>query len=431
MKVFWREREKGRTGPIRNPKNGAEKLSLAYGKGAERRGRVPGSIRRGRTFAKRDFSGGEKVHRYKPKGGVFLQPVVKEFQPGRWFEPRAEIRCRTLGKADRKPAFCGGVGAIRREGGRRRHVAGAGRGKTAPADAASSGSGRGAKNAVRSRSGQEARRKCRFAGKNREDCKRNENARKYETDVPARRKQGADDSPSLVSEGRFRKGKKDEGCRCCEKQKNAGKGRKRKAQGWKDLREQRLLRRGGYNPKTAVRCGRRSRGAGRKVLRKREGATTCEQKKRMRARVFANERKRACVYAFAQKERDVCEFLCSFGAVFLFENSFSTGQSPFHQDEKAHKRRRIVFFGLERSWAKKPCAFGSEGVLAACSRLRIKTRKPPRGAVGSRKAALRGACAGEESGAERRQESRKEGEQKEKPVGDPTGFENENRKLIS
>lgn len=160
-----------------------------------------------------------------------MQPVVKEFQTGRWFEPRAEIRCRTSDKAGRRSAFCVGRrgGAIRREGGRRRHVAGGGRGKTAPADAASSGSGRGAKNAVRSRSGQEARRKCRFAGKNREDCKRNENARKYETDVPARRKQGADDSPSLVSEGRFRKSKKDEGCRCCEKQKNAGKGRKRKA----------------------------------------------------------------------------------------------------------------------------------------------------------------------------------------------------------
>lgn len=69
-----------------------------------------------------------------------------------------------------------------------------------------------------------------------------------------------------------------------------------------------------------------------------------------------NEKGRAFTL-LRKKERDVCEFLCSFGAVFLFEKSFSTGQSPFHQDEKAHKRRRIVFFGLERSWAKKPLCF--------------------------------------------------------------------------
>lgn len=356
MKVFWWDRAKGSHGADPEPEEwGREAFPcVREGSGEAREGsrkHTPGKI-----FAKRDFSGGEKIHRYKPKGKGSLQPVVKEFQPGRWFELRAEIRCRTLGKADRKPAFCGGVGAIRREGGRRRHVAGAGRGKTAPADAASSGSGRGAKNAVRSRSGQEARRKCRFAGKNREDCKRNENARKYETDVPARRKQGADDSPSLVSEGRFRKSKKDEGCRCCEKQKNAGKGRKSKAQGWKDLREQRLLRRRvqseGCGSVRAKESGRRKESSAKK--RRGDDVRT---KKRMRARVFANERKRACVYAFAQKERDVCEFLCSFGAVFLFENSFSTGQSPFHQDEKAHKRRRIVFFGRKRPGRKNTLVF--------------------------------------------------------------------------
>ena len=37
-----------------------------------------------------------------------MQPVVKEFQPGRWFEPRAEIRCRMAGRAGRKSAFCVG-----------------------------------------------------------------------------------------------------------------------------------------------------------------------------------------------------------------------------------------------------------------------------------------------------------------------------------
>ncbi len=297
---------------------------------------------------------------------------------------------------------------IRRKGGRRRHVAGGGQGENGTGGRAeSSGSGRGAKNAVRSRSGREVRRKCRFAGKNREDCKRNENVRKYETDVPARRKRGADDSPSLVSERRFRKSKKDEGCRCCEKQKNAGKGRKRKAIGSKELERAetfekkdaiRGLRFGGREGVVAqeVACGEKEKGRRR------------ANKKRMRAPGVCERTKKGVRLRFCTKRTGRMRVFVLFRTVFSFENSFFTGQGPFSQDKKANKRRRIVFFGWKGVGRKSPCAFGSEGVLGACSRLRIKTRRPPRrGAVGRRKAALRGAYAGEEGRAAAREQERR------------------------
>lgn len=108
MKVFWWDRAKGSHGADPRPEEWGREafLCVREGSGEAREGSRKHTS--GKIFAKRDFSGGEKIHRYKPKGEGSLQSVAKEFQPGRWFEPRAEIRCRTSDKAGRRSAFCVG-----------------------------------------------------------------------------------------------------------------------------------------------------------------------------------------------------------------------------------------------------------------------------------------------------------------------------------
>ena len=278
------------TGPILDPKNGVERgFSLANGKEAEKCGRVPGSIRRGRFLQNRIFREGKRSIVISRRGRFFLQPVVKEFQPGRWFEPRAKIRCRTAGRAGRKSAFCVG-----RRGGDT-----AGRRSTPACCRGRSGeNGTGGRQIVRKRKRGEKRcsepfragsaQEVPFCGqkpgglqKKRKRTKvRNGRAGKKET-----------------RSGRFllaRFGgaisKKQEGCHCCGRQKNAGKGRKRKATGSKGLE-----RTEAFEKEDAIRRlrfgGREGVGGG--VRRKRKGEATCKQKKECGRRVFANERKRA------------------------------------------------------------------------------------------------------------------------------------------